>query len=336
MPLLRRLVEPSALRQIWNRTFDAEVPSRRHCPACHRPMLQVAAERAAERIPLDVCRGCQLLWFDADEFEAMPPPPPPPPRTAPTEIDERLAAARATAVVRKMQREAAERAPDLTDLRLLPALLGMPVELHGTRRCGPSWATWLTAAAITAISIVAFLDVELRLQLAFVPEQTWRFGGATMITAFFVHGGWWHLLGNLYFFLVFGDDVEDFLGRPRWLLLVVGATVAGALLHALGTPDRSVPCVGASGGISGLLTFYALRFPRARLGTYLWMLRIPQWVTFPAWGGFAVWVLMQLLVLTEQLTGFGRVSALAHLGGAMAGVGAWLLTRDEPLGARRA
>jgi membrane associated rhomboid family serine protease len=157
----------------------------------------------------------------------------------------------------------------------------------------------------------------------------WRSGGVTMLTAFFVHGGWLHLVGNLWFLVVFGDNVEEFLGRARWLLLLGSATVAGMLLHAFGDARSAVPVVGASGGISGLIAFYALRFPRARLGFLLIVRFVPIWLTLPAWGGFALWMLMQVLFLIEQLSGFGRVSALGHLGGVLAGVVAFLVARKR-------
>jgi len=326
LPVLRRLVEPVALRRLWNRTFDAMAPSQHPCPACEQPMLQVRSELPDEAFALDVCRRCALVWFDANEFEAMPAGPVPPFESA-AALEARQR--QAISEVKERARVAREQAPDLADVRTLPALLGMPLELHGVDRRSAPWGTWCLAVAVAAISIVAFADDELIRRFAFVPDEQWRLGGLTMLTAFFLHGGWWHLLGNLYFFVVFGDDVEDFLGRRRWLLMLVSATLAGSLLHALGAPDSGVPCIGASGGISGLIAFYALRFPHARLGTYLWFLRIPHWITFPAWGAFAFWVLMQLLVLLQQLSGFGNVSALAHLGGAAVGVVAWLVTRDR-------
>lgn len=326
MPVLRRLVDGPALQRLWSRTFDATAARVHPCPACEQPMLQMPFEEQDETFALDVCRRCALVWFDGSEFEAMPAPVRPPPEPQlPSALRQQLAIAE----VEERARVVREQAPGLDDVAILPALLGMPVELHGADRGSQTWATWITAVLIAVISILAFLDDELLPHLAFVPDQAFRLGGLTMLTAFFLHGGWWHLIGNLYFFVVFGDNVEDMLGWRRWLLLLAAATIAGSLLHALGEPHSDVPCVGASGGISGLLTFYALRLPHARLGTYLWVWRFPRWITFPAWAGFAFWLVMQLLVLLEQLSGFGNVSALAHLGGVAVGVLAWLVTRDR-------
>jgi len=127
----------------------------------------------------------------------------------------------------------------------------------------------------------------------------------------------------------FGDNVEDFLGRKRWLLLLGLATIGASLLQVLGDPRGSVPCVGASGGISGLIVFYALRLPKARLATYLSSrYSAGVWITFPAWGGLLVWLLLQGVLLMQQLDG-GNVAALAHLGGAIVGAIAFFVTRNR-------
>jgi membrane associated rhomboid family serine protease len=177
---------------------------------------------------------------------------------------------------------------------------------------------------------LAFRHESLIGEFALIPDRALRLGGLTLVTSFFLHAGWWHLVGNLYFLIVFGDNVEEYLGRGRWLLLLLFANLAGALSHLLAEPHSSIPCIGASGGISGLLAFYAFRFPKARLGLRIWMrysYRAP-WVTFPAWAGFAVWMALQFLGVFEQMNGLSNVSAMAHLGGAAAGIVAWRVWRD--------
>ena len=106
--------------------------------------------------------------------------------------------------------------------------------------------------------------------LALVPIELFDHAGLGLVSVFFVHGSWWHLLGNMYFLVVFGDNVEDVLGTRRRLLLLLAATIGGSLLQVLGDPHGNIPCVGASGGIAGLIAFYALRFPDVRLGMIWW------------------------------------------------------------------
>jgi membrane associated rhomboid family serine protease len=158
-----------------------------------------------------------------------------------------------------------------------------------------------------------------------------RDGGSTVFTSFFLHAGILHLAGNLYFLLIFGSNVEDCLGRWRFVALVLLATVVGDMLHVIAQPHSTIPCVGASGGISGLIAFYALKFPRTQLDI---MIRY-RWVQIPAWGTFIVWVAMQSMGAMMQLAGFSNVAALAHIGGAMVGVLFWLGHRRELASATR-
>ncbi|MGV3756672.1 MAG: rhomboid family intramembrane serine protease, partial [Verrucomicrobiota bacterium] len=163
-----------------------------------------------------------------------------------------------------------------------------------------------------------------------IPDQIGRLGGLTMVTSFFLHGSWSHLLGNLYFLYVFGDNVENRIGWRRMLILVFVATIAGDLLHAAADSRSSVPCIGASGGISGVLAFYALAFPDKKISIF-WASRytMPRWIEMSAWTAFGLWIAMQTLIVMQQLAGLGRVSALAHLGGVMAGAVVWLIWKNS-------
>jgi membrane associated rhomboid family serine protease len=90
-----------------------------------------------------------------------------------------------------------------------------------------------------------------------------------------------------------------------------------------------MPCIGASGGISGLITFYALRYPGARLSIWIGYWLRSYWLQIPAWGAFALWALFQLFGAYQQISGFSTVSAVAHLGGAAAGFTLWLVWRKR-------
>jgi membrane associated rhomboid family serine protease len=290
-------------------------------------MQEISLGLTGGLVALDVCRACQFVWFDPREFEAMPPAPVPvvPVDRTPQAVKEAVAIMQ----VQQMARRQAEAEPELDDLRSLPALLGLPVETDPGIFQQRPWLTWAVALLIALVSVGAFFDHRLIVEFALVPAKLWRYGGLTTLTSFFLHGGIWHLLSNLYFLVVFGDNVEDYLGRRRWLLLLLLATLGGDVLHVLGDPRSALPCIGASGGISGLLAFYAFRFPQARLGMRWWArysLRA-NWFTFPAWGGFAVWMGLQLFGVMQQFSGFSHVSSLAHLGGALVGVACWFCWR---------
>src|SRR4051812_46549049 len=118
----------------------------------------------------------------------------------------------------------------------------------------------------------------------------------SIFTSMFLHGGWMHLIGNMWFLLIFGDNVEDRLGAIRYLIfyLVVGGV--GALAQAFSAPAATVPMIGASGAIAGVLGGYVMLFPRAQVATFvgipfLWHIR-----DVPAWFFLGVWFLGQFLI----------------------------------------
>src|SRR5690606_26695314 len=149
----------------------------------------------------------------------------------------------------------------------IAGFFGMPVEHDASPLRRRPLATWIASALILLVScLVFFLGSETLRALAFIPNEPWRLGGLTWLTSFFVHGGILHLVGNLYFLLVFGDNVEDLIGRKRFLAVLFSSALLGDLLHWMFEPRGTIPTVGASGGISGVIALYALAFPHARLG----------------------------------------------------------------------
>lgn len=310
----------------------------RLCPVCAGPMVEVPSLPDYASPALDVCRRCYLLWFDPREFEHVPalprvPQPAaalPTAGAAPSALDlppaavEVLAMQRAQSEADRLERTAGA-GPDAW-WQWIPGLLGLPVEI-GSPVAGTPWATWSLAALITAVSIVAFTDLRAAVDmLGLVPAQATRLLGFTLITSFFLHGGVVHLAGNLYYLTLFGDNVEEYLGHHRFLWLVGLAAVLGAIAHVAFDPRSTVPVIGASGGISGLVAFYGCTFPRAKMAFLIWF----RWVRVPAYGFLIVWLLLQGVTAWQQISGLTSVSALAHLGGAAVGVWFWLIWRDGP------
>ena len=161
----------------------------------------------------------------------------------------------------------------------------------------------------------------------FIPGQWSRHGGLTLLSSMFLHGGIWHLVGNLYFLLICGDNVEDEFGKGKYILLLLASGLCASLLHALFDPRTEVPCVGASGFISGVIACYAVCFPRMRLSFALMsrsvfgaILARRNWFSIPAWGAFALWVVLQIVMAFLPRPGGGGVAYLAHIGGALPGL----------------
>lgn len=292
-------------------------------------MREVPVSAPGETFHVEVCRPCQFIWFDVAEFEALPPAPPPAEDVLPQAAREQLALWRVQQLAERAQRENfAEEGPD-EPWKAIPAVLGLPVEVDNPITRLP-WLTWGLAMALIAVSGLAWINpAEAFQQLGFVAADAWRLGGLTWLSAFFLHGGLVHLLGNLYFLLVFGDNVEEVLGRTRYAGLLLAATVAGHGVHWLFQSASAVPSIGASGGISGVITFYALQFPRAQLAFLYRSHWHFHWMAIPAWAALVLWVLLQAFGVWQQVKGFSEVNALAHLGGAGAGFVLWLLTRGH-------
>jgi membrane associated rhomboid family serine protease len=160
--------------------------------------------------------------------------------------------------------------------------------------------------AYGAIPAVLFGEARLPPGVAEVPS--W----ATLLTSMFLHGGWMHLLGNMLFLWIFGDNVEDSMGHVRYLVFYLLCGVLAALVHALSDPRSEIPVVGASGAISGVLGAYLVLHPRARL-LVLAMSVIP--LRLPAFVVLGLWIVMQFAGLGGQ----SDIAFLAHIAGFIAG-----------------
>jgi membrane associated rhomboid family serine protease len=138
----------------------------------------------------------------------------------------------------------------------------------------------------------------------------------------FLHGGWGHLLSNALFLWVFGNNVEDSMGRGRFLAFYLICGLAAAAAHVLVEPSSPVPTVGASGAISGVLGGYLLLYPRVRVRTYfppIFLFRVPAWFVLILW--FAGQVLTGLPQLSRMRPDVSSgVAVWAHIGGFVAGV----------------
>jgi len=214
----------------------------------------------------------------------------------------------------------------------IPALLGLPVEDEqpdGRRRSDEKpWCTWILAMGITLVSLLAMLDLRGVIDsYGLIPSQWDRMGGLTLLTSFFLHGGLLHLIGNVYFLVIFGDNVEKCFGTLEFFMLLVLATLCGDFVHIWLDPNSTIPCIGASGGISGIIAFYALRFPKHQLAMMFWFFFKTYWWRMSAVWMFAIWVVFQFVIAGQQVAGISKVSGGAHLGGALVGVVAWVLWR---------
>jgi membrane associated rhomboid family serine protease len=152
-----------------------------------------------------------------------------------------------------------------------------------------------------------------------------------MVSSMFLHGGWMHLIGNMWTLWIFGDNVEDRLGRGRYLLYYLACGLAACYIHYLTGPRSGVPVVGASGAIAGVMGGYFVLFPRARIVTLVPIFIFLQIMTLPAVLFLAFWFFIQLVngMVASAASFGGGVAWWAHVGGFIAGALLTLPKRRE-------
>jgi len=190
-----------------------------------------------------------------------------------------------------------------------------------------SWVTYALIAINTLIFLLVFgtslsYDMQWTSRFALVPQTFWRefrFDAAlashlTLLSSLFFHHGWLHFASNMLFLWVFGDNIEDAFGRVRYLIFYLLCGVSGGLAYAVQVPDSTMPLVGASSGIAGIVAAYALLRPCAKIEVIVFVYPI----TIDAYIVIAAWLLFQVAHLLDHTQG-GSAWA-AHVGGFLAGV----------------
>jgi membrane associated rhomboid family serine protease len=162
---------------------------------------------------------------------------------------------------------------------------------------------------------------------------------SNVFTSMFLHGSWMHLLGNMWFLWLFGNNIEDSMGRVRYVIFYLACGVTAALVQVFTNPSSVIPMVGASGAISGVMGAYLVLYPRVRvytlipLGFFFTTVALPAWTMLLYWMGIQVVSgLFGLLMTSEK----GGVAFWAHIGGFVAGVVlAKLFARPDDVRAHR-
>ena len=142
-----------------------------------------------------------------------------------------------------------------------------------------------------------------------------------IFTSMFLHGSWFHLLGNMWFLWIFGNNIEDSMGHARFVVFYLACGVAAALLQVYVNPASVIPMVGASGAISGVMGAYLVLYPRVRVWTIVPIGILPLSIPLPAWTMLIYWMGMQFVGgLFGLMSEGGGVAFWAHIGGFVAGL----------------
>lgn len=308
----------------------SDEPASRRCPRHGVLMIERTLSTARLRssvygqsgevpdgVTIDQCPACLGIWLDGGELG---------------QITQAMRGESVHPLLRRSSPpiEPSEAETDRPTSGLLWAfmfLTGLPVEEHQPRRNFP-----IVVLSLLILCVMAFLmqlgasdPTELIQTFGLVPRRAMSGVGSPWpwLTYMFLHGGFLHLFGNLYFLWVFGDNVEDRLGRGRFLLLYFAAGISAALLQCVLQTSSTIPIVGASGAISGVMAAYAILFPNARLVSLIWVIKV-QWQTTTYLG---VWLLLQFI---GALSGASGVAWWAHIGGFLVGgLIAWTWRRSH-------
>lgn len=195
----------------------------------------------------------------------------------------------------------------------------------------PSGQTPFVTIALIAINILIFLGYFVALDGYQLDEFFWTWGLIparfmsgdglwTVFTSMFLHGGWFHLAGNMLFLWIFGDNLEEEMGHVGFLVFYLACGVAAGLAQALPDPGSILPMVGASGAIAGVMGGYLMLFPRAKVDVLFIFLIFFRIFAIPAWIVLGLWLGIQIFSGLSIPGDLGGVAYWAHVGGFVAGL----------------
>jgi len=147
----------------------------------------------------------------------------------------------------------------------------------------------------------------------------------TIFTSMFLHGGWLHIIGNMWFLWIFGDNIEDYLGHGAYLVFYLFSGFAAAVTHIVLNAGSNLPTVGASGAIAGVMGAYFVLYPKARVLTLVPLIIFFTFWWLPAWLMLGYWFVIQFLMgaatsIAETSQNQGGVAVWAHVGGFITGI----------------
>jgi membrane associated rhomboid family serine protease/Zn-finger nucleic acid-binding protein len=288
---------PEAHPDFWKQDYVTKLPvaSSLRCPRCSERMDAYHLALDAKALEIDECGKCHSMWFDSNEATHL----------------------------RELMQDSAVHAEAMTARKgtiksyIFQLLTQFPLEVWNPVRHRPlvvySLLTSVLIAFLWQVRFEAYY-IEHYEQLLMVPadigagENLW-----TLVTAGFLHGSWMHLLGNMWMLWIFGDNVEDQLRKRHFILLYMGALVAGNVAHWFAEWGSYVPLLGASGAISGLMGAYLVLFPRVKIWAMIAIFR----VKLSAIWYLGLWGALQILMV---YLGAAGVAWFAHLGGFAFGV----------------
>lgn len=305
-------LDPGEETQIFGAVVSPEVweqssvthelgPSGLKCPQDRAQFITYAVEHEDQSVEVDLCKECSAMWLDAKEGRKL------------RDIVMKAGQTTLTDLV-------SDQLPSIPTY-LFQLFSGLPIEVWNPKRKHPTITISLILtlygvfAAQLVDSLTGGVDAPQGLIEVFglVPARV--LGGShlwTLITSAFLHGGIAHIFGNTYFFYVFGDNIEDILGKWRFLFIYFFAAAAGSIVQVVFQTDPTTPVIGASGAVAGLMGAYIVLFSRVKLYLVLFFIRFKIDVLW--YIGF--WVAYNVIM---ALAGGEGIAWMAHIGGFLVG-----------------
>ena len=203
----------------------------------------------------------------------------------------------------------------------------------------PSYTFPFVTVAIIALNVLAFLyeftmdPYEFNFFIAHHGVIPARLQWVDVLTSIFLHGGWLHLIGNMWFLWIYGDNVEDILGHAQYLAFYLLCGLAATMVHVVFNADSSAPTIGASGAIAGVMGAYVVKFPHSKITTLVLVVVFITTMEIPAYLILLYWFVIQFFSgvgsMGHSHLSQGGVAWFAHIGGFLAGVALILVMRTQ-------
>lgn len=309
---------------------------KRLCANCKKPMTHLVFDTGKTLkfdpdtpllLKIDYCITCEMAGFSRDQINAVRA------EFAPAQKDRRAPLEqRKESLFEAYSSEQTIDALLLKPEMLLAALFGLPLKADEVKDANKvrkdASVLWIFAAGIATFSISAFMQESLYKQFAYYPLHPFRIFGVTLFSAALLHGNVMHLVSNLYFYFLVGIDVIEEIGGQDFLFLFWLGHLLGTVLHTFFETRPQLHLVGASAGISAMMTYFSLAFPKKRIRMFLGARQDgTAWASIPAAFALVLWIAFQFFLANRQLNGLSNVSALGHLGGAAWGLIFFLMTQ---------
>ncbi|MEN6386818.1 MAG: rhomboid family intramembrane serine protease [Phycisphaerales bacterium] len=332
LELVRKIVSPVIANKLWQRTITGGYPEKRKCPSCSNPMTEVPIITDKKTVYLDACKKCHFIWFDNSEFRLLPKKPQEI-KQPENEISIKAKQALAIAQVQLMNEQQRELADCEDPSFILALLFNLPIDASDEETENTPILTWILSfvmAAIGLFCLFTYFDVSNNLikykeiidNWGLIPAQFTRHFGLTLLTSFFLNSNIYIGALSIYLLLVFGEHVEDVLGKWRFSFLTFCSIFAGSVFFVMCNHSSTLPFVGSSAGVTGIIAYYAFKFPFNEVKFLYGMRGYYRWASQPAIYVFVGWLGVQLFIFWKQLHGWDIMepfSGIANIAGAVTG-----------------